>query len=127
MSLSKYTPTTRVLEEKVTLQNGQFSKLLAKKHGVSAAALAKALQLISAGLVEALAEGYDVSIKGIGVFQTRELKPRVRYHRLKKTRYLSNPSTIVHFRKSEQLTKRVRSLAAAQVEKLLEVPHVPPV
>jgi nucleoid DNA-binding protein len=127
MSYTEYNPTTRVSSEKLIIQNGQFAKLLAKKTGVSQGALSKAINLISTGLIEALAEGYAVNLKGLGVFETRELKPRVRYHRIDKVRYTSKPSTIVHFRKSETLNRRVRALAAAQVERLHDSPHIPPV
>jgi nucleoid DNA-binding protein len=127
MSLSKYVPTTRVSSEKLVLRNSQFARWLSKRTGASHTAVAKAIQIISKGIVEALANGYDVNLYGLGVFETRELKPRLRYHRLKKTTYMSEPSTIVHFRKSEYLTKRVRQLAAAQLEAMLDNSHVTPI
>lgn len=127
MTFEKYTPKTRVPSEKIVLRNGQFSRWLSKRTGVSAAALAKALQLISAGMLEALADGYSVALNGVGVFETRELKTRLRYHRLNRTTYMSAPSTVVHFRKSENLTKKVRELAAATLDNIQTTPTVKPV
>lgn len=127
MALTKYIPVSRFPKEKIVLRNNQFARWMSKRNGVSHAALSKAIQLITSGLLEALANGYNINLAGLGRFETREMPPRVRYHRLHGERYISQPSTVVHFRKSDILTKRVRELAAANLEDMVKTPAVKPI
>ena len=118
MPFSRYEPTTRIPSERTVLRNNQFARYVSKRTGVSSQALTKAIQLLSNGIIEALGDGFEVSLIGIGTFEVRELKPRKRFHRIEKRMYISEPSMIVHFKKSEQLTKRVRQAAEGNLESM---------
>lgn len=127
MPIVPYIPRNRVSNEKIVLRNGQFARWLSKRTGVSQKALAKAMELITNGIVEALADGYSVNFNRLGVFEAREMKPRLRYHYKEGTTYMSEPATVVHFRKSELLTSRVRELAASNLDNISTTPTVKPV
>jgi nucleoid DNA-binding protein len=126
MTSVKYVPTTRKSAEKIVMRNGQFVRWLARRSGVSHQALSSALMLLSKGIIEALANGFDVGIIGLGVFETRELQPRKRYQRLTKSYYISKPSVIVHFKKAYGLSYRVRAMAEAQLSKTMNTATVHP-
>ncbi len=126
MSFTKYTPKTRVPDERVLMRNGQFAKYLSRKTGVSSAALSKALNIISSGLVDALADGYNVNINALGTFEFREMPPHRRYHHQEKRIYMAPGHTVVHFRKSENLSKRVRRKAEAKLEDTIRKPTTSP-
>jgi nucleoid DNA-binding protein len=122
MALGKDIILSRLIPEKIVLENAGFTKFVARRTGVSAAALSTAHRLLTQGLVEALAEGYAVRWWGVGTFECREMPPRKRYHRLKKHVYMSPPTTLVHFKKTETLNQKVRDMAKARLEKALTNP-----
>lgn len=124
MALTKYVPTTRVNGEKIVLRNNQFARFLSRRTGLSQRALSRAVKLIGDGILQVLAEGYDFQWLGLGTFETRELKPRKRYHRMKGEVYVSRPSVIVHFHKSPSLNDSVRNLAIQRLDALLAEPTV---
>ena len=125
MALGKDIIATRLTPEKVVMENQQFAKWSARRKGVSAKALATALNLLSDCLVEAMAEGYAVRWWRLGTFECREVAPRRRYHRIKKEVYTSPANTIVHFKKSENLNSRVRKMSKDRLEKMLMGSSVP--
>lgn len=126
MSFTKHIPQTRIHKEKVTLRNRQLARFISRRKGVSSEAVSQALKIIGEGIVEALAEGFDFQWFGIGTFETRVLKPRVRYNRVKRERYMSNESMIVHFRKSPGLTPTVRDMSIARLNQIVDTPAVKP-
>lgn len=127
MALTKYIPTTRLSGDKVVLRTNQLARIISRQTGVSAGALSAALKILGNGIVDALANGYDFQWQGIGTFETRELKPRTRYHRMKGERYMSQPSVVVHFKKAPSLNETVRRRASARLDKLDTNPTVKPV
>lgn len=127
MAFTKYIPTTRVSGEKILLRNNQLARFISKRNGVSAKAISQALILLGEGITDALAAGFDFQWKGMGTFETRELVPRIRYHRAKKEKYMSAPSVIVHFHKSPGLNNIVRDKASALLNDVVENPAVNPV
>lgn len=126
MNTTQYKPVTRIHKEKVVLANGQFARWLSRRTGASHTALSTALQLIGNGIVDALAEGYQFQWLRLGTFETRELEPRMRYNRVKKAKYMSRPSTIVHFRKAQGLNDTVRARAAKAMQDQIMNPTAKP-
>lgn len=125
MALGKEIIISRLTPEKIVMENQQFARWLARRKGVSAKALSTAINLLSDGIVEAMAEGYAVRVWRLGTFECREVKPRRRYHRIKKEIYTSPATTIVHFKKSENINERVRNMSKARLDKMLSTPSVP--
>lgn len=125
MALGPTPVLSRLTPDKFVMENQQFARWLGRRKGVSAKALASAINLLSQGIIEAMGEGYAVRVWGLGLFENREIGPRRRYHRLNKDVYTSPPTTIVHFSKSENLNKKVRSLAKARLERMASEPSVP--
>lgn len=121
-----YKPVTRILPGKVTLSNIQFARWVSKRYGVSSVAMSRATRLLIEGMIDALAEGYSVQLKGLGKFEARELAPRMRFNRTQGVRYLSKPSVILHFKKSEKLNDTLRTRAKEKLDALSSNPTVVP-
>lgn len=126
MALAAYTPKSRVPKDRVMLTNVGFSRWLSKRKGVSSAALTSAMTLLIQGTKEAMAEGYGVRWIGLGTFEMRELPARNRYHRKEKRCYLSPPSVVAHFKKSDLLTHNIRKMSEARLAEMRTTPRVAP-
>ena len=123
----KYKPVTSPPPERITLSGEEFAKWVAKRSNVSTAALKSATMLLINGIIDALAEGYDVKLFLLGTFELRRVAPQRRYHRLKKTMYVAPPRQRVHFNKSKTLNQRVVAKANARLEALASKASVPKV
>jgi nucleoid DNA-binding protein len=108
--------------EKIVLQSNQFARWLSKRTGVSNKAISSAINIIGKGILDALANGYSFQWRQIGTFEMREQKPRVRYHRKHKERYMAAPSVVVHFKKAPKLNETVRRKAAQVVDDMVKKP-----
>lgn len=117
---------SRNSSEQIVLESQNFARFVARRKGVSAKALSTAIRLLSEGLVEAMSEGYAVRLYRLGLFEVRELPPRNRYHRLKRENYISPATTVVRFKKSENLNKRVRSMSKERLDKMEAEPTIRP-
>lgn len=113
--------------EQILLQNKQFARFVSRRKGVSAVALSSAIRLLSEGVVEAMAEGYDVQLRGLGTFQVRMMKSRMRWHRITRQTYMAPPFAMVHFKKSPKLCKQVKAIAKARIAALSSTTTIPPV
>lgn len=120
-------PKRKIAENRIVMANGAFAKWIAKRYGVSAPAVNKALQLLRDGITEALLEGYAIQINQLGVFETREQAPRRYWSRQNQCFFISKPATHVHFKKSPTLTKRIRYESEAKLAAMLAEPTVKPV
>lgn len=124
MALAKTIYKSRVTKERITLTNLAFARWLSRRKGVSSAALSSALKLIGEGIKEGMAEGYAIRILGIGTFEMRELPARNRYHRKERKLYLSPPSVVAHFKKSEFLTANIRKISKDRLDEMATTPTV---
>lgn len=126
MPVDKYKPACDLAPEQITLKNKQFARFVSRRKGVSAAALSSAMRILTEGLVEALAEGYNIQWVGLGTFQVRQMKSRMRYHRITRQVYMAPPFTMLHFKKSKLLAKTVKDNARARIAALSQKPTLPP-
>jgi len=120
-----YKRKSEVAPEQITIHNNQFARFVSRRKGVSASALSTAIRLLSEGVVEAMAEGYNVQLFKLGTFEIRKMPPRMRYHRITKQTYMAEPFHMVHFKKSPTLIKQVRKISKERLAVMLDKPTLP--
>lgn len=121
----KYIPKGDLAPEQVLLKNKQFARFVSRRKGVSAKALSSAIRILTEGLVEALGEGYNVQLMGLGTFEVRQMRSRKRYHRITRQVYMAPPFLMMHFKKSKLLAKTVKDTARARVAALSQKSTLP--
>ncbi len=104
-----YKPVARRTEKAVTLFPHQLAKFIAVQHEgkVKTKVIVAAMDLLRDGIIEALAQGFNVSWPGLLSAEVRVVKERERWDGLKKA-YFSSPASVrVHIKTSPNLTQKV--------------------
>lgn len=118
MSDPRYKRKSAAVPEQITIRNKQFAKFVSRRKGVSARAMSSAVRLLTEGVLEAMGEGYNVQLIGLGTWEVRLMPARMRYHRITKVTYMAEPFYMAYFKKSPTLIKTVREISKARIQGL---------
>jgi nucleoid DNA-binding protein len=122
-----YKTTADGAPEQIKMNSKQFARFVSRRKGVSSAALHSAIGLLIEGVIEALSEGYDVHLRGLGEFQVRLYGPRIRCLKFSREKYMAPPFTAVFFRRSKKLKETVKNKANARIRALCTTTTLPAV